>query len=359
MHKETVSGSVSLRKIKTGVSLLKAIDNAEMIIDKSLRKKIKQLMERGLSHKLLLTMNEGQINQLHKMMVSEITMVPKTDTATIDKLKNEKKPFEVYEQGVEVDKSDSKLGQTTQEPHQVQAPDGMDDEGDDGIDKEEDISEAKKKSKYNPYAICTSSVGRDNKKKFERCVMDVKRNIKEGKNPYLPIVESSLLKMVEKHISPKISKIDLLNTLSEQGIISRPFKNSMIGFVGHNELDKPVEKMYVSKKEAMEQSTKTAPAPTRVKPGTKEKEKPGKMDPNPKHQPKPKAEKIDEQGTKTAPAPTRVKPGTKEKPNTSDPFKNPKHQPKPKASTEAPKMGTVKIPDYLEFDQLKIDFKNQ
>jgi hypothetical protein len=316
-------------------------------------------MERGLSHKLLLTMNEGQINQLHKMMVSEITMVPKTDTATIDKLKNEKKPFEVYEQGVEVDKSDSKLGQTTQEPHQVQAPDGMDDEGDDGIDKEEDISEAKKKSKYNPYAICTSSVGRDDKKKFERCVMDVKRNIKEGKNPYLPIVESSLLKMVEKHISPKISKIDLLNTLSEQGIISRPFKNSMIGFVGHNELDKPVKKMYVSKKEAMEQSTKTAPAPTRVKPGTKEKEKPGKMDPfkNPKHQPKPKAEKIDEQGTKTAPP--VVKPGTKEKPKTSDPFKNPKHQPKPKASTEAPKMGTVKIPDYLEFDQLKIDFKNQ
>jgi hypothetical protein len=322
-------------------------------------KKIKQLMERGLSHKLLLTMNEGQINQLHKMMVSEITMVPKTDTATIDKLKNEKKPFEVYEQGVEVDKSDSKLGQTTQEPHQVQAPDGMDDEGDDGIDKEEDISEAKKKSKYNPYAICTSSVGREDMKKFKRCVKDVERNVKEGKNPYLPIVESSLLRMVEKHISPKISKIDLLNTLSEQGIISRPFKNSMIGFVDETKMDKSNKNTYVSKKEAMEQSTKTAP--TRVKPGTKEKEKPGKMDPfkNPKHQPKPKAEKMDEQGTKTAPAPTRVKPGTKEKPNTSDPFKNPKHQPKPKASTEAPKMGTVKIPDYLEFDQLKIDFKNQ
>jgi hypothetical protein len=121
--------------------------------------------------------------------------------------------------------------------------------------------------------------------------------------------------MVEKHISPKISKIDLLNTLSEQGIISRPFKNSMIGFVDETKIDKSNKNTYVSKKEAMEQSTKTAP--------------------------------------------TRVKPGTKEKPNTSDPFKNPKHQPKPKASTEAPKMGTVKIPDYLEFDQLKIDFKNQ
>jgi hypothetical protein len=135
----------------------------------------------------------------------------------------------------------------------------------------------------------------------------------------------------------------------------------MIGFVDETKMDKSNKNTYVSKKEAMEQGTKTAPAPTRVKPGTKEKEKPGKMDPfkNPKHQPKPKAEKMDEQGTKTAPAPTRVKPGTKEKPNTSDPFKNPKHQPKPKASTEAPKMGTVKIPDYLEFDQLKIDFKNQ
>ena len=320
-------------------------------------KKIKQLMEVGLSHRLLSTMNEGQINQLHKMMISEITMVPKTDTATIDKLKNEKKPFEVYEQGVEVDKSDSERGQTTQEPHQVQAPDGMDDEGDSEIDKAEDISETKKKSKYNPYAICTTSVGREDMKKFERCVKDVKRNVKEGRNPYLPIVEASLARMIEKHISPRISKSELLNTLSEQGIISRPFKNSLIGFVEETKMDKPIKKLYISKKEAMEGDTKTAP--TRVKPGTKEKEKPGKMDPfkNPKHQPKPKAEKMDEQGTKTAPP--VVKPGIKEKPKTSDPFKNPKHQPKPKASTEAPKMGTVKIPDYLEFDQLKIDFKNQ
>jgi len=45
MHKDTVSGTVSLRKIKNGVSLLNAIDNYEMIVDKSLRKKIKQLIE--------------------------------------------------------------------------------------------------------------------------------------------------------------------------------------------------------------------------------------------------------------------------------------------------------------------------
>jgi hypothetical protein len=133
--------------------------------------------------------------------------------------------------------------------------------------------------------------------------------------------------------------------------------NMRIGFVDEG-MDKPTKKSYSSKKEDMEQQTKEAP--TRVKPGTKEKEKPGKMDPfkNPKHQPKPKAKKdIEEQATKTAPP--VVKPGTKEKPKTSDPFKNPKHQPKPKASTKAPKMGTVEIPDYLTFDQLKINFKDQ
>ena len=46
--------------------------------------------------------------------------------------------------------------------------------------------------------------------------MDVKRNIKEGKNPYQVIVEMSFEKMVEKHVSPRMTKGDLLKTLSEQ-----------------------------------------------------------------------------------------------------------------------------------------------
>jgi len=224
---------------------------------------------------------------------------------------------------------------------------------------ETEIGEGKKKkSKYNPWAICTSSVGRKDKKKYEKCVMDVKKNIREGKNPHQVIVEMALEKMVEKHISPRMTKKDLVNTLSEQGIIRRPMANMTMGFVNDG-LDNPLKNVYSSKKESMEQQTKEAP--TRVKPGTKEKEKPGKMDPfkNPKHQPKPKAKKdIEEQATKTAPP--VVKPGTKEKPKTSDPFKNPKHQPKPKALDKpAKKMGTVEIPDYLTFDQLKINFKDQ
>jgi len=325
--------------------------------------KIKQLMERGLSHKLLLTMNEGQINQLHKMMVGE-----QDKGSVILKKGVDPKPY--TDKGINVtvtekeleedaDLDDSAEKDSNYDPYAGNSV-GNDDgpSSNDGFGGGNDgMGMMEEKDSSKAFAICHSQVGPKKSRKWERCVREIKKQLKEGKNPYLPIMEAALAKMVEKHISPKMTKSELINTLSEQGIITRPFKNSMIGFVDETKMDKSNKNTYVSKKETMEQGTKTAP--TRVKPGTKEKEKPGKMDPfkNPKHQPKPKAEKIDEQGTKTAPP--VVKPGTKEKPKTSDPFKNPKHQPKPKASTEAPKMGTVKIPDYLEFDQLKIDFKNQ
>ncbi len=327
--------------------------------------KIKQLMERGLSHKLLSTMNEGQINQLHKMMVGEqvkaTTMVSSKNpnASQIAKDLNDKGiNVTMTEMGEDADLDDSAEKESGFDPYAGNSV-GNDDgpSSDDGFGGGNDgMGMMEEKNSSKAFAICHSQVGPKKSRKWERCVREIKKQLKEGKNPYLPIMEAALAKMVEKHISPKMTKSELINTLSEQGIITRPFKNSMIGFVDETKMDKSNKNTYVSKKETMEQGTKTAP--TRVKPGTKEKEKPGK-DPfkHPKHQPKPKAEKIDEQGTKTAPP--VVKPGTKEKPKTSDPFKNPKHQPKPKASTEAPKMGTVKIPDYLEFDQLKIDFKNQ
>lgn len=37
------------------------------------------------------------------------------------------------------------------------------------------LIEAKKGKKVNPWAVCTSSVGREDKDKYERCVMDVKK----------------------------------------------------------------------------------------------------------------------------------------------------------------------------------------
>jgi hypothetical protein len=311
-----------------------------------MKNKIQHLINAGLSKKLLTNLSEGQVNQLHKRMVSEqpqsgITMVPAEDSEKQTQLKQQKKTYQVYEK--EIDEDDTL--------DVVKDPDATED----GMGMfETEIGEGKKKeSKYNPWAICTSSVGRKDKKKYEKCVMDVKKNIKEGKNPHQVIVEMALEKMIEKHISPRMTKKDLIDTLTESGIIRRPMTNMVLGFADEKKMDKPVKKSYTSSMK--ESDTKTAPP--KIKPGTKE--KPGTLDPfkNPKHQPKPKAE-VKESDTKTAPP--KIKPGTKEKPGTSDPFKNPKHQPKPKALDQpAKKMGTVEIPDYLTFDQLKINFKDQ
>ncbi len=72
MHKETVSGSVSLRKKKEGVSLSNAIDNPEMIVDKSLRKKIKQLLEENNDKKKIQTFFKNLENKWNNKEVSKI-----------------------------------------------------------------------------------------------------------------------------------------------------------------------------------------------------------------------------------------------------------------------------------------------
>jgi CRISPR-associated endonuclease Csn1 len=74
MHKETVSGSVSLRKIKTGVSLSIAIDNAEMIVDKSLCKKIKQLVEEKNDKKKILSFFKSLENKWHDKDVTKVDL---------------------------------------------------------------------------------------------------------------------------------------------------------------------------------------------------------------------------------------------------------------------------------------------
>ena len=267
--------------------------------------KIQKLIESGLSENTLKNLSEGQINRLYKRMVPEqvkgsVVMKKGTDPNQIKSYTDKGINVSMVEKEIE---EDADLDMVN-DPDAT--ADGM------GMFETEIGEGKKKKSKYNPWAICTSSVGREDKEKYERCVMDVKKSIKEGKNPYQSLVESALGKMIEKHISPKMTKKELVKNLSEQGIIRRPMTNMTIGF--KDSMDKPTKKTYTSD--------------------------------------------MNEQGTKTAPP--VVKPGTKEKPKTSDPFKNPKHQPKPKALDKpAKKMGTVEIPDYLTFDQLKINFKDQ
>ena len=129
----------------------------------------------------------------------------------------------------------------------------------------------KKKKKYNPWAVCTASVGRENKKKYEDCVMGVKKKLKEGKNPYEYLIESKMEEIVENNLSPKMTKGEILSIIAEKKMrMKRPIgKSTMIGGeVGED--------------------TKTAPAPTRTTPKTEPGTRPSHPGRRSKEQPNPK-----------------------------------------------------------------------
>ena len=148
-----------------------------------MKSKIIKLLDMGLSKGLISNLTESQIDLLYsKMGLTETTMVSKTDSATIQKLKTERKPFEVYEKEVKEDEEDPmdfEKGERTQDPHQV-GPSTDDGFGnyDDGTGEFNEI----KKSDNNPWAICHSQLGSERNAKFERCVRSVKRNLDEGKS---------------------------------------------------------------------------------------------------------------------------------------------------------------------------------
>jgi hypothetical protein len=294
-----------------------------------------ELIEKGLSSKTVGKLTESQINVLHSKLFTEVTMVSKDDSGTINALKGQKKPFEVYEKNGEVketetddvdDKNalgaDSLQGLTGQDaPHDANdmAPDGMDNDSDD--DREMmGMSEEKKKSKKdenNPWAICTSQLGKEfgtrernlwsakENNKYERCVKDVKKSLKEQKNPVSLFLENEIIKIVERNLPPKITKKELMNYLNE---------------------------------------AEPAVAPTRTKPTTKPGTRPSHpgKNPNPGVNPAPKADD-------TKVAPTRTKPTTKPGTRPSHPGKNPNPgvNPAPKANKPSPEQTKDKVLDVI------------
>ena len=120
-------------------------------------------------------------------------------------------------------------------------------------------------------------------------------------------IEKQIMRLVEKHITPKMSKQDLLSLI--------------------------------------EGDTKTAPAKPKVSPGTKPKH-PFKPDPDKKGAPKAIKSEVDED-TKTAPAKPKVNPGTKPK----HPF-----QPDPNKKG-APKAIKKELPNFLTFNSLGLKTK--
>jgi hypothetical protein len=146
-------------------------------------------------------------------------------------------------------------------------------------------------------------VGKAMNKNMSNKISDIKPGLK-----FESRLQSKIENLVERHILPKISKRDLLETIKNMSI---------------NEAGKEVE--------------------TPVKPGvdTPSKPKPGTPY-QPKHQPAPKAGKEVE---------TPVKPGvdTPSKPKPGTPYQ-PKHQPAPKAKKE-------KLPTWLSFKSIGINLK--
>jgi hypothetical protein len=246
-------------------------------------KKISFLMENGLPSKFLINLSDKQVDNLYTKYLGEqvkaTTMVSSKNpnASQIAKDLNDKGiNVTMTEMGEDADLDDSAEKESGFDPYAGNSV-GNDNgpSSNDGYNNAADgfdILENKKKSKDNPWAVCTSQMGKEfgttersdwskpQMAKYERCVKDVKKSIKEGNNPYESLLESHIIKLVKKHI------------------------NENMQLVSFKKLDKPVGKMYTSKKsnpmEAAEPSVKPRTAPPKTKPGVK----PSK--PNPYQPPK-------------------------------------------------------------------------
>jgi hypothetical protein len=280
-------------------------------------KKALELIDKGLSANTVKKLTESQINTLHSKLFTEVTMVSKDDSQTITNLKNQKKPFEVYEKDGEVKETDDVEVTTdpnketeTQDPKQVgpSSDDGFGDETD-GMgmfEGEDDL----KPGQPNPWAICHAQVGPKKTRKFERCVKSVKKQLEEGKNPVSLFIESEITKIVERNILPRITKGDLLKYLSEAN------------------------------------SPLTAPAKPTTKPDTK----PGTRPSHPGKNPRP-GEEIAPKAAEPTTAPSKpiTKPGTKPTTRPSHPGKNPRpgEEIAPKAGKISPEDAKQEVIDVI------------
>jgi hypothetical protein len=295
-----------------------------------INKKALELIDKGLSSKTVSKLTESQIDTLHKKLFVEQTMVSKTDSTTISKLKSEKKPFQVYEKELEeeddfdLDADQAYTGQQGSHDEDQPADDGMDDDTSPQNHDSKMIGMSEEKEDGpNAWAICHTQVGPKKSRKWERCVREVKKQLKEGKNPVSLFLESQIEKIVEKHIPPRITKGDLLKIISE----SEPA---------------------------------VAPTKPTTKPGTKPTTRPNKpahpgKNPNPGEHPAPKAKKSETKEQQTAPEPTTkpapTKPGTRPdtRPRPAHPGKNPNpgENPAPKAKKVSAEDAKDKVIDVI------------
>ena len=170
-----------------------------------INKKVLTLLEEGFSINSLRDMSDSNINYLYSKLLGEQEYASNSGGSI--STKDSKKALEL-----------SKMG----------APNVR-------LEKRE-VGEAKK-SKANPWAICTAQLKKEfgtsersewtkaQKNKYERCVMDVKGNSKKDMkeaNMIDSFIEDQMNKMVESKLRPQITKRGLLNHLKEQAPDTKP-----------------------------------------------------------------------------------------------------------------------------------------
>jgi len=216
-----------------------------------------ELIEKGLSSKTVGKLTESQINVLHSKLASEqVTEVPGKKTYKVGpaggKVGNLNITQDPSTKEVMVTATESEVDEDADLDDSTEKDSGFDpyagnsvgnDEGpssDDGFGGGDDgmgMFEEKKKSKKdenNPWAICTSQLGKEfgtrerhlwsakENNKYERCVKDVKKSLKEQKNPVSLFLENEIIKIVERNLPPKITKKELMNYLNEAGTETAP-----------------------------------------------------------------------------------------------------------------------------------------
>jgi hypothetical protein len=274
-----------------------------------IKERVLDLVELGFSTKFISKLNESEISILHNKLIGEAITTSTTTSYNVStddvkkgvtlpptppgkKMTIQQTPTGIKatptEEVTEDDDEDLIQQDLTQKVSGQLPPEDQSDEDDDGMDddtspKNKNLSSVgmtegkkmKSKKKKNPWAICTAQLGSEfgtqerhlwnakQKNKYERCVKDVKKSLKEGKNPVTLFIENKIMKLVESHIPPRITKKDLISYLTE----SEP---------------------KVAPKPGVKEPKPDTKTPPKIKPGH-----PGK-NPNPKVNPAPKAKSPEE-----------------------------------------------------------------
>lgn len=232
-----------------------------------INKKVLTLLEEGFSINTLRGMSDNNINYLYSKLLGEQLSTSTTSKGGTISTRDPKKALEL-----------SKMGASNVR-----------------LEKRE-VGEAKK-SKANPWAICTAQLKKEfgtsersewtkaQKNKYEKCVMDVKGNSKKDMkeaNMIDSFIEDQMNKMVESKLRPQITKRGLLNYLKEEAPDTKPVVKPANPKIKPSRRDNPFQNPRPGVKSDPKADTTTKPV---VKPANP-KTRPSKED-NPFQNPRP------------------------------------------------------------------------